>query len=665
MHGVTLAVIGVAACVSPAEGGGGILGAPVDMICLAFMMGGIVIFTIGFETATEKLEEALEEQPAYWQMLFKTYKELMIMGIISFSLTVSYELGVSYDHDTFICFEFAHILIFFVAVLYIGNAICASLSMERTRASWDRMANETLDMCVEGVNSYVAAVEGNGFRKFMGSIPIPSPGWREETDYKILRYVFLRDYFLPLNFDYTSYIRSKLMEIVKEVVEISIKTWCVVLAICGFTVSVRLIVRAVSPDEPSAEDGRRMLGGGGNSSGLRFPLMSPQGPLTEAQAVANIWVLGGTAWLLLLGQLALLVFILAQKAKLINEDMKRVLGKTELPPTKSVEMAKMLPEYLLALGTQVTKQAQKLAEEASVQAKAINISRKLATAYVRTKAAKTGIHADVDGFVSQHAEVCSHSTIHRIEFANQTISLLNCFYMGFYIVHVRPHVSTAEMEILPNFIVHVLLIAPCLLLVFWASPSTAKELALFMGVLHEDKELVGEVFHLMEEVIEIRDVLKAGLIDVARGWSDEEPDFNIDFTQDAVAIATEAARVTFERMDLDQGGTLDYREFRMGLDKFKIHLPSREFKKLIRVIDPDQSGELDLQEWINFFSMSEEDIVEQSIENNNPKGLLQRAHSKDSAGSDTAKSGGDSPDVKIYNPMAPDEEISQDSRTLE
>jgi hypothetical protein len=50
-------------------------------------------------------------------------------------------------------------------------------------------------------------------------------------------------------------------------------------------------------------------------------------------------------------------------------------------------------------------------------------------------------------------------------------------------------------------------------------------------------------------------------------------------------------------------------------------LPKREFKKLIRVIDPDQSGELDLKEWTDFFSMSEEDIVEQSMENNNPKGV--------------------------------------------
>lgn len=29
------------------------------------------------------------------------------MGIISFSLTISYELGIHYEHDIFICFEFA------------------------------------------------------------------------------------------------------------------------------------------------------------------------------------------------------------------------------------------------------------------------------------------------------------------------------------------------------------------------------------------------------------------------------------------------------------------------------------------------------------------------------------------------------------------------------
>jgi hypothetical protein len=77
MVSTQLAAVAVAACLPCAEAGG-ILGQPVDMICLAFMIAAIVIFTIGFEAGTEKLENALEEQPAYWQMLFKTYKELMM-----------------------------------------------------------------------------------------------------------------------------------------------------------------------------------------------------------------------------------------------------------------------------------------------------------------------------------------------------------------------------------------------------------------------------------------------------------------------------------------------------------------------------------------------------------------------------------------------------------
>jgi hypothetical protein len=428
------------------------------------------------------------------------------------------------------------------------------------------------------------------------------------------------------------------MDIVKEVVEVSVKTWSVVLGICGIVITTTFVVRAAIPAETAevvndeniyndaTAGARRQLGGGGNeTSAAAAALKAGFSHNTQGQALASVLVLGSTAWFLFFGQFLLLLFVLSKKGQLIDEDVKRVLGVTELPPRKSAAMGKMLPDYLVKLGAQATEQAAKLADEANAQSRSIGISRKLATAFVRNKFAKQGIHADTDGFKSVHGEVCSHHTIEQIEFFNQAISLLNCFYMGFYLVYVRTNVVTADIGILPNFVVHALLILPCLLLAFWFSPLTAKELALFMGVLHEDKELVAEVFHLMEEVIEIRDVLKAGLIDLAKAWSEEEPDFNMDFTQGPVEIAKQAATATFERMDLDQGGSLSYKEFRtvrelplscshpsmlwynlwlksvplsQGLETYKIHLHKRKYKKLMRVIDPDQSGELSLQEWV-------------------------------------------------------------------
>ena len=75
-HLCTVGILGYT--VVGVDAGGGILGAPVDMVCVAFMIAAIVVFTVVFETSTEKLEHALEEQPAYYQMLFKAYKELMM-----------------------------------------------------------------------------------------------------------------------------------------------------------------------------------------------------------------------------------------------------------------------------------------------------------------------------------------------------------------------------------------------------------------------------------------------------------------------------------------------------------------------------------------------------------------------------------------------------------
>lgn len=85
-----------------------------------------------------------------------------------------------------------HILIFFVAILYIGNAICASLSMEKTRATWDRIANETLEECLAAMEVHVTRASSSSIRRMWSRLPTPSCGWREEADYKILRFMFLR-----------------------------------------------------------------------------------------------------------------------------------------------------------------------------------------------------------------------------------------------------------------------------------------------------------------------------------------------------------------------------------------------------------------------------------------------------------------------------------------
>lgn len=379
------------------------------------------------------------------------------------------------------------------------------------------------------------------------------------------------------------------MHIIKEVVEISVKTWSVILAICAIVVGGTFIVRAVVDDEcvtvcagQADEAGRRMLGGygegqevvtagecicdletvhrrlGGDGSGgggavgdgLGF-LSNGAAHMSPLQAKANAIVLGSVAWCLFIGQIVLTFFVSFKKGDLIEDDIKRLLELEELPHRSSPEMGALLPKYLNKLNEEVVEQSTKLDAEALAQQKSIGISRKLAVACVRAKF-NNATHNMAEHHVKKHA--VSHETIERVEFFNQVLSLLNCFYMGFYLVHVRPNISITDWTGSEAIVVHLLLIFPCLGLVFWAAPSTAKELALVTGVMHEDKDLVAHVFHLMEEVIEIRDTLRAGLIDLVRMWDEEAGTETIDLTGEPTELAKLAAEATFNRMDLDDGG---------------------------------------------------------------------------------------------------------------
>ena len=55
---------------------------PITSVCLV----GIILFTVVFETAAHKLEHSLEEYPHYLHMVDSVYREVMILGLISYTI---------------------------------------------------------------------------------------------------------------------------------------------------------------------------------------------------------------------------------------------------------------------------------------------------------------------------------------------------------------------------------------------------------------------------------------------------------------------------------------------------------------------------------------------------------------------------------------------------
>ena len=73
------------------------------------------------------------------------------------------------------------------------------------------------------------------------------------------------------------------------------------------------------------------------------------------------------------------------------------------------------------------------------------------------------------------------------------------------------------------------------------------------------------------------------------------------FRMVASKIESKTANVAklFRQFDLDGGGTVDYRELRTGLSSLGVELPDDKFKELCELIDEDNSGDIDYQEFAN------------------------------------------------------------------
>ena len=123
-----------------------------------------------------------------------------------------------------------------------------------------------------------------------------------------------------------------------------------------------------------------------------------------------------------------------------------------------------------------------------------------------------------------------------IMWSTKLIMLLNCFYVAFYLAHTSQKVkqvdwmgrgslreATCTVEPCPgresditdsmaNFVIHILLLAPCVPLVVSMFPVTIRRLSLLIGVLYLNDRAVNDVLKHMEAVRTIRQRIMSQLL---------------------------------------------------------------------------------------------------------------------------------------------------------
>ena len=368
---------------APAEAAVAVLGNPsVDFSAAAVCIAGIVLFTVMFEEALHWGEHKLIGYPLYQSMLETIIKELMILGLISFSLFMLEQfhvLDTSKDSHVrwVVGFEFSHIMIFYMAFGFILKSAMVIRVCSFSSRQWSRLHYETFEQTFDKFvddskerkeirkEPLCARLAGNCSRV---NASIGSPA-KQDVIWQLMALHFAKRVKMKhTNFDFARYMRQTLRFKVTHAIHITNKTWLVTATTlvtafvlwhvtmgcsdqCQEELEAQLhaddyVLNASGCVVNATDSGRRRLGGGGDLGGL-----------DHDTAVALVWVFGIFGWIL-----AALLFVIAWSLERREEDEHfKALGLThggvKLTGSELVEAVKEKAVRLQAEVKSLTDQA--------------------------------------------------------------------------------------------------------------------------------------------------------------------------------------------------------------------------------------------------------------------------------------------------------------------
>jgi hypothetical protein len=191
-----------------------------------FMM---IVFLVGFDHLTGVLEWSLEDVPIYNHMLQHIYKEIMIMGVVSFCIGMyqtTDEAQQADDQEWIIGVDFAHYILFYMAFFFVMHAFYLIFLAMSTAKAFDRYhAMEIAD-----VRDLVPPNYG-WFNTFLFNYS-PVSKIREKFEFKIT-YVLFRDTYkwVSLDFDFAHYLTGCMQHYALKVMCAGSFSWLVIMVL--------------------------------------------------------------------------------------------------------------------------------------------------------------------------------------------------------------------------------------------------------------------------------------------------------------------------------------------------------------------------------------------------------------------------------------------------
>eukprot|EP01041_Mallomonas_annulata_P012985 gene12985-27405_t len=185
----------------------------------------VVLFLIAFEHFTEILDELEEEYNSAFHMIQTVYKELMIMGVVSF-IIIMLETNKTLGSESVVhwleAIDFAHISLFFAALFFVIHAIFLIILSISLGKEYRRLNVVSVhDIIKKLVNLRDLIQDSTGFsrfyNKYISSIPL-----RNEVEFKVQYHLFKDAYCLPISFDFALYLKLCTEKYILQLLKIGI-----------------------------------------------------------------------------------------------------------------------------------------------------------------------------------------------------------------------------------------------------------------------------------------------------------------------------------------------------------------------------------------------------------------------------------------------------------
>ena len=177
----------------------------------------------------------------------------------------------------------------------------------------------------------------------------------------------------------------------------------------------------------------------------------------------------------------------------------------------------------------------------------------------------------------------------------EVVMLLNCHYVTYYALRLATVMIPKGWK---WAIMHVVCLLPIFLLNWVVSPAFLKYYTLLENVLYKDPEIIAEVYHELTRMISLKNGIKKTLVKhgLSRTVHDGEG-----------SIVKVIAEYLYNTIN-NKGEEISYKELKVGLNEFGVYMTSADFRALCAFVDPDQSGSISLEEWLNFVVSSDDDL---------------------------------------------------------